>query len=64
MDTDRALMEEELKHLQRRLKILERAMSTTEPDGDSKNPSAKVSSRSLSEASPLSEYSRLARRVG
>ena len=63
MDSERALMEEELKHLQRRLKILERAMSTTEPDGDSKK-SQKSSSNAISQISPLSEYSQLARRVG
>tara|TARA_B110000483_G_C18137765_1_gene520223 strand:- start:974 stop:1165 length:192 start_codon:yes stop_codon:yes gene_type:complete len=63
MDSERALMEEELKHLQRRLKILERAMSTTELDGDSKK-SKKESSTPSSQISPLSEYSQLARRVG
>jgi hypothetical protein len=63
MESERALMEEELKHLQRRLKILERAMSTTESDGDSKNPK-KTSSNLSSQISPLSEYSQLARRVG
>lgn len=39
MDSERALMEEELKHLQRRLKILERAMSTDSSSDDKRKPS-------------------------
>lgn len=57
MESERALMEEELKHLQRRLKILERAMST---DASSERKSTKPVDQPKSCATKYTEYARRA----
>jgi hypothetical protein len=56
MESERALMEEELKHLQRRLKILERAMST---DASSESKSKPLDERK----SCTTNYTEYARRA-